>query len=74
MQDKGRSVIVLTYWNKGYKQSCINYRGIKLDSHIMKLQERVMQQSLKKKTNISKKNNLDLCQGNQLWKLSSHLQ
>jgi hypothetical protein len=31
-----RSILVPIFKNKGYIQSCINYRGIKLMSHIMK--------------------------------------
>ena len=37
-----RSILVPIYKNKGDIQSCINYRGIKLMSHTMKLWERVI--------------------------------
>jgi hypothetical protein len=35
--------VVLIYKNRGDIQSCTNYRGIKLMSHIMKLYERVVE-------------------------------
>lgn len=37
--DEQRSVIVPIYKNEGYIQSCTYYRGIKLMSHSIKLQE-----------------------------------
>ncbi|KAK3542186.1 hypothetical protein QTP86_016881 [Hemibagrus guttatus] len=43
-----RSVLVPIFKNKGDVQSCSNYRGIKLMSHIMKLWERVVEARLRK--------------------------
>ena len=48
-----RSILVPIYKNKGDIQSCTNYRGIKLMSHIMKLWERVIEQRLRGMTQIS---------------------
>ena len=45
--------MVPIYKNKGDVQNCENYRGIKLMSHTMKLWERVIEQRLRKETNVS---------------------
>ncbi|KAK3529386.1 hypothetical protein QTP70_029773 [Hemibagrus guttatus] len=47
-----RSVLVPIFKNKGDVQSCSNYRGIKLMSHIMKLWERVVEARLRKVVEI----------------------
>ena len=47
-----RSVLVPIFKNKGYVQSCGNYRGIKLMSHTMKLWERVVEARLRAEVNI----------------------
>ncbi|KAK3560749.1 hypothetical protein QTP86_016542, partial [Hemibagrus guttatus] len=47
-----RSVLVPIFKNKGDVQSCINYRGIKLTSHTMKLWERVVEARLRKVVEI----------------------
>jgi Reverse transcriptase (RNA-dependent DNA polymerase) len=49
-----RSILVSIFKNKEDIQSCTNYRGIKLMSHIMKLCERVIEYRLRKLTIISK--------------------
>jgi Reverse transcriptase (RNA-dependent DNA polymerase) len=49
-----RSILVPIFKNKGDIQSCTNYRGIKLMSHIMKLWERVIEHRLRKLTTVSK--------------------
>ena len=48
-----RSILVPIYKNKGDNQSCTNYRGIKLMSHIMKLWERVIEHRLRAITRVS---------------------
>ena len=48
-----KSIIVSLYKNKGDIQDCTNYRAIKLMSHTMKLWERVIEQRLRKKVEIS---------------------
>ena len=48
-----RSVLVPTFKNKEDVQSCSNYRGIKLISHVMKLWERVVGARLKREVTIS---------------------
>ena len=45
--------MVPIYKNKGDVQNCENYRGIKLMNHTMKLLERLIEQRLKKETNVS---------------------
>ncbi|KAK3530878.1 hypothetical protein QTP70_003626 [Hemibagrus guttatus] len=47
-----RSVLVPIFKNKGYVQSCSNYRGIKLMSHTMKVWERVVEARLRKVVEI----------------------
>ena len=47
-----RSILVLIFKNKGDVQSCINYRGIKLMSHSMKLWERVIEHCLRRVTSV----------------------
>ena len=47
-----RSVVVPISKNKGDIQNCINYRGVKLMSHNMKLWERVMEQRLRQDQDI----------------------
>jgi Reverse transcriptase (RNA-dependent DNA polymerase) len=49
-----RSILVPIFKNKGDIQSCINYRGIKLMSHTIKLWEKVIEHRLKKLTTIFK--------------------
>ena len=53
MPDEWRSVLVPIFKNKGDVQSCSNYRGIKLISHIMKLWERVVEARLRHEVTIS---------------------
>jgi hypothetical protein len=48
-----RSILVQIFKNKGDVQSCINYRGIKLISHTMKLWERIIQHRLRGVTNVT---------------------
>ncbi|KAL5183942.1 LINE-1 retrotransposable element ORF2 protein [Glycine soja] len=48
-----RSTLVPIYKNKGDIQNCANYRGIKLMSHTMKLWERVIEQRLRKETQVT---------------------
>src|SRR4029450_2942072 len=45
--------LVPIYKNKGDVQSCNKYRGIKLMSHTMKLWERVIEQRLRRETEVS---------------------
>ena len=55
MSDEWRnSTLVPIYKNKGDVQNCENYKGIKLMSHTMKLWERVIDQRLRKETEVSK--------------------
>ena len=49
-----KSTLVPLYKNKGDIQDCINYRGIKLMSHSMKLWERVIEHRLRKVVMISR--------------------
>ena len=54
MPDEWRkSTLVPIYKNKGDVQNCENYRGIKLMSHTMKLWERVIEQRLRKESDVS---------------------
>jgi hypothetical protein len=53
MSDEWRSTLVPIFKNKGDIQSCINYRGIKLMSHTMKLWERVIDHRLRGMTHIT---------------------
>ena len=48
-----RSTVVLIYKNERDKQNYTNYHGIKLMSHTIKIQERVVKQTLKHKTKKS---------------------
>jgi hypothetical protein len=48
-----RSILVPIFKNKGDVQSCTNYRGIKLMSHIMKLCERIIEHRLRGVTNVT---------------------
>jgi hypothetical protein len=48
-----RSILVPIFKNKGDVQSCTNYRGIKLMSHIMKLWERIIEHRLRGVTNVT---------------------
>ena len=50
--EQKKSVVVPIYKIKGDIQNCTNYREIKLISHTLKLQERVMEQKLRQKTKI----------------------
>ncbi|KAM2015880.1 hypothetical protein ACFX16_046360 [Malus domestica] len=47
------STLVPIYKNKGDVQNCMNYRGIKLMSHTMKLWERVIEHRLRQETRVS---------------------
>ena len=49
-----RSVLIPIYKNKGEAQCCGNYRGIKLMSHTMKVQERIIEAKLRDTVEISK--------------------
>ncbi|KAI0492706.1 hypothetical protein KFK09_026982 [Dendrobium nobile] len=54
MSDEWRmSVLIPIFKNKGEAQNCVNYRGIKLMCHILKLWERVMELRLQRDTNVS---------------------
>ncbi|KAM2624013.1 hypothetical protein TB1_031028 [Malus domestica] len=46
------STLVPIYKNKGDVQNCMNYRGIKLMSHTMKLWERVIEHRLRQETRV----------------------
>jgi hypothetical protein len=48
-----RSILVPIFKNKGDVQSCTNYRGIKLMSHMMKLWERVIEHRLRRLTRVT---------------------
>ncbi|KAG2640605.1 hypothetical protein PVAP13_2KG106416 [Panicum virgatum] len=48
-----RSILVPIFKNKGDIQSCTNYRGIKLMSHMMKLWERVIEHRLRRVTSVT---------------------
>ncbi|KAM2958878.1 hypothetical protein FF1_028774 [Malus domestica] len=48
-----KSTLVPIYKNKGDIQNCMNYRGIKLMNHTMKLLERVIEHRLRQKTRVS---------------------
>ncbi|GJN13331.1 hypothetical protein PR202_gb00023 [Eleusine coracana subsp. coracana] len=48
-----RSIVVPIFKNKGDVQSCTNYRGIKLMSHMMKLWERVIEHRLRRVTSVT---------------------
>jgi hypothetical protein len=48
-----RSILVPIFKNKENVQSCTNYRGIKLMSHTMKLQERIIEHRLRGVTNVN---------------------
>ncbi|KAM2872431.1 hypothetical protein FF1_019947 [Malus domestica] len=47
------STLVPIYKNKGDVQNCMNYRGIKLMSHTMKLWDRVIEHRLRQETRVS---------------------
>ncbi|KAM1176204.1 hypothetical protein ACFX19_029118 [Malus domestica] len=47
------STLVPIYKNKGDVQNCMNYKGIKLMSHTMKLWERVIEHRLRQETRVS---------------------
>jgi hypothetical protein len=54
MPDEWRqSILVPIFKNKGDVQSCINYRGIKLMSHTMKLWKRIIEHRLRGVTNVT---------------------
>jgi hypothetical protein len=48
-----RSILVPIFNNKEDVQSCTNYRGIKLMSHIIKLWERIIKHRLRRVTNVT---------------------
>ena len=47
------SVLIPIFKNKGDAQSCINYRGIKLIGHTMKLWERIIERRLRRDLTFS---------------------
>lgn len=47
-----RNNLIVIYNNKGDTKNYANYIGVKLMSHTMKLQEKTIEQRLKKKTQI----------------------
>ena len=49
-----KSILVPLYKNKCDIQDCLNYRGIKLISHSMKLWERVIEHCLREHAKIAK--------------------
>ena len=49
-----RSVLIPIYKNKGDTQCCVNYRGIKLMSHTMKVWERITEDRLRNGVEINK--------------------
>ena len=54
MQDEWRkSILVHIYKDKGDIQNCINYKGIKLMCHTMKIWEKVIEQRLRHEITIS---------------------
>jgi len=48
-----RSILVPIFKNKGDVQSCNNYHGIKLMSHMMKLWERVIEHRLRRVISVT---------------------
>ena len=48
-----KSTLILIHKNKVDVQNCKNYRGIKLMSHTMKLWKRIIEQRLRKETDVS---------------------
>ncbi|GJR38483.1 retrovirus-related pol polyprotein LINE-1 [Tanacetum coccineum] len=54
------SDIIPIFKNKGNAQVCINYRGIKLLSHTMKLWERVIERRLRRETSVSENQDMHL--------------
>ncbi|GJW69835.1 retrovirus-related pol polyprotein LINE-1 [Tanacetum coccineum] len=54
------SDIIPIFKNKGNAQVCINYRGIKLLSHTMKLWERVIGRRLRRETSVSENQDMHL--------------
>ncbi|KAL3506245.1 hypothetical protein ACH5RR_031627 [Cinchona calisaya] len=48
-----KSTLIPIFKNKGDIQNCVNYRGIKLMSHMMKLWERVIERRLRNETKVS---------------------
>jgi hypothetical protein len=54
MPDERRRSILVPIFKNIEIQSCTNYRGIKLISHIMKLWERVIEHCIRKLTTVSK--------------------
>ncbi|GLS47117.1 hypothetical protein GCM10007884_51210 [Methylobacterium brachythecii] len=48
-----KSILVPIFKNKGDAQDCNNYRGIKLMSHTMKLWERVIEQRIRRETEVT---------------------
>ncbi|WVZ50566.1 hypothetical protein U9M48_001808 [Paspalum notatum var. saurae] len=53
LEEWRRSILVPIFKNNGDIQSCTNYRGIKLMSHMMKLWERVIEHRLRRLTCIT---------------------
>jgi len=48
-----RNTLIPIYKNKGDIQHCVNYRGINLMSHTMKLRERAIERRLRKQTHVT---------------------
>ena len=53
MPDEWRKSVLVPIYKKGDVQICINYRGIKLMSHTMKIWERVVEAKLRQEVDIS---------------------
>ena len=49
-----RNVLIPIYKNKGDARCCRNYRGIKLMNHTMKVWERIIEDRLRNRVEISK--------------------
>ena len=54
MPEEWRSVLIPIYKNKGDAQCCGNYRGIKLMGHTIKIWERIIEDRLRDRVEISK--------------------
>ena len=52
-EERRRSVLIPINYNKGDKQCCGSYKGIKLMSHTIKIWERLVEARLKNRIEIS---------------------